>query len=550
LEIRPYLEIIRRRLWFIVGAVAVVAIAAGVASGLRAPIYVSTARVFLQPGDPAEQLSPNQPNLGDPNRFVQAQMEIVRSEAVAQGASTYLPGMTARDVQRKSSVTSSPTSDVLEISASAPKPGGARDIANAVAKAYIENRRVSAVATLTQAAKDLSDLLAPLQATIADLDTKIAAASKPGEDTPDAQVAALKSSRDAAATQYQTLYARQQELAANVSLQRGAAEVIAAANTPSMPVSPRPVRDAAAGAFLGLLVGTAIALLMEQLDDRIRSVADVERGLGLPILARLPFDEQSAQRPDAVAAIAHPHAPLTEAARALRTSLQYKTVDGRLKTVVVTSAMPSEGKSVVCANLAAVCAQAGLRTVLVEADLRRPGLSALFGISATPGLVDAVAGLKTLEDDPVRAEPGARTGGPSTNGRTNIGALIASPIRNLGFLPAGPIPPNPAELLCSPRMSAVLGQLTAAADLVIIDTPPLLPVTDAAVLGALVDGVILVVAMDETRRASIREAIAILEGAKVPILGVVINKAPKTSVPYYYTEYARTHRGRAAVAKS
>ena len=540
MELRPYLDLLRRRIWFILEAVVVVALVAGVGSSLRTAKYTATASVVLQPDNPAEQLNPTQPNFSDPNRFVQAQVEIMESEGVAEQASRSLHGVTAKQIEPKVTVASSSASNVLKVSASDSDPRQARDIANAVVNGYIENRRQNAIVGLQQAAKDLDDKLASLQATMADLDAKIASATAAGASgAPAPNVDALKASRDAAATQFQTLYARQQELAVDISLQRGGAEVIAAAKTPTSPVSPRPLRDAAAGGFLGLLVGGGIVLLREQMDDRVRSVRDVERTLDLPILAQLPFDHESVERPHEVATIARPHSTLSEAVRSLRTSIQYMGLDHPVKVIVVTSAVPGEGKSVVSANLAAAYGQAGHRTVLVGADLRRSGLSRVFDVAdGAPGLTDALVRLAGA------AGPGSAGDVeqvPAENGeapnRQGVARFLLWPARNLAFLPAGTTPANPAELLGSRRMKQLIEEMKGRADVIVIDTPPLLPVTDAAVLAACADGVVLVLAMDETRQEAARRAKVILESTQARILGVVVNKATKSAVPYYYGGY-------------
>lgn len=531
MELRPYVDVLRRRIWFVVQAVIVVAIVAGVGSSLRPAVYTSSARVYLQPDSPSERLNPAQLTFRDPNRFVQAQIDIVESEAVARDAATALGAITAREVERRTTVRSSSTSDVLEITASDGDPDRARDITNAVVAAYIENRRRSAVAGLERAAKDLDERLAPLQATLSDLDARIAALPATGPGSAEAAGQALLALRSATSTQYETLYARRQEVAVDISLQRGGAEVIAEAKASRDPISPRPVRDALAGAMLGGILGAGIVLLREQLDDRLRSVADVERVLELPVLAQLPVDEMAGA---GVSAISHPHSPLSEAIRSLRASVQYTGLDRPLRTIVVTSAMPNEGKSVVSANLAAVCALAGHRTVLVGADLRRPRLSSMFDVKGgAPGLSDVVAGVNGLGP-----ASGSGADSPSPEAPAGIGGRLVKPMANLVFLPAGRTPPNPAELLGSRRMNTVLSELSAGADVVVIDTPPLLPVADAAIVAAQVDGVILVVALNETREDTARRALAILSGTNARILGVVVNKAPRETVPYYYNGYS------------
>jgi Mrp family chromosome partitioning ATPase/capsular polysaccharide biosynthesis protein len=529
LELRPYVDILRRRIRFILLAVIVATAVAGLGSTLRTPEYRASTRVWLQPNKAAEQLNPVQAAASDPTRFAAAQIDIVESEAVARRAAERLPGLTAEDVEDSISVTGAAGSDVLTITAVAEVPRQARDLANAVAESYIENRRESAVAGLQQAAKDIDDKIANVQSSIADLDRQLAAlpADAPGRD-------ALRAAREAATTQYQTLYARQQELAVNVSLQRGGAEIIAPARTPTSRSSPKPLRDAMLGGLVGLVLSGGIVLLREQLDDHIRSGRDVERGLGLAVLAELPFDQESTEDTASVATMARPQSFLSEAVRSLRTSINFMAVDEPAKVVVVTSALPGEGKSVVSANLAAACAQAGQRTILVGADLRRSGVSKLFDVGGDAlGLTDALLSLHdgTKPGDQPLPRPKRDDDWPG------VSKLFVRPMPNLLFLPAGTVPPNPAELLGSRRMQELLTHFAAEADVVVIDTPPLLPVTDAAVLAAQADGTILVVAMDDTRLPAAQKAKAVLDGTKAKILGVVINKAPQSAVPHYYAGY-------------
>jgi Mrp family chromosome partitioning ATPase/capsular polysaccharide biosynthesis protein len=577
-ELRQYVDILRRRTWFILETVLVVAIAAGVMASLRTPTYQATARILLRPDDPSEQLNPTERVYRDPNRYVQAQKDIIRSEAVAQEAVAALQGVSVRQIERQVSVSEGDQSDVLKISASSTDATQARDVANAVANGYIENRRKSAVVGLERAAKELQDKLGPLQAAIAELDVRIGALGAPPAEGTDvtaperpveppsgpitgldpaitaggvpANSEALKAARYAAAVQFETLFARQQELLVDISLKRGEAELIAEAKTPTEPVSPRPKRDLAVGAFVGLLLGAGVTLLRDQFDDRMHSVADVEQATGLPVLAQLPYDEEAVANPNEIAAIRRPQSSLSEAARSLRTSIQYLGVDRPIKVIVVTSAVPGEGKSVVSANLAAVCAQAGHRTMLVAADLRRLGVSRFFGVSASsPGLTNVVAqvagngvarGAGNGQKEPAFASAAAGAAAGSGGGSTTIqtvSGVVTRPMANLAFVPAGPTPPNPAELLGSRRMRQVLAEIAEHTDVVVIDTPPLLPVTDAAVLASQADGVVLVTAIGETRRDAVQRAKAILDGTSARVLGVVVNKAPKSTSAYYYGGY-------------
>lgn len=542
---------------------------AGIASSVRTPSYQATARVLLRPNDPTEQLNPDsaQNVMTDPNRYVAGQQDIVESEGVAAEAVKSLPAVTVEEVEEKLSVAQSGQSNVLRISATDSEPEQARDIANAVAKGYIENRRQAAVAGLQQAAEDIEKRLSLLESAIATYDTRIgegptvagatsqlvtptAPGSAPAVTRPAGQVEgplgsagppstaeALKAARYAAAVQYETLFARHEELLVNISLKRGEAELIQAARVPTSPVSPKPVRDSAFGAFVGLLLGVGISFFREQLNDRLRSTDEVEQISGLPLLARLPLDDETSKGASGVIVVERPNSPLAEAVRSLRTSIQYLGVDQPIKLIVVTSSVPGEGKSLVAANLAAMFAQADYRTLLVSADLRRSSIDDIFGAHPpSPGLTGLIA--------PVRR--GTAVPSTSGNGREAAGydkvdaarAVVKTPVNNLLLLPSGPTPPNPAELLGSQRMSSLLVDWSATADVVIIDTPPLLAVTDAAVLAARSDGVIVVAAVNETSRESLKHSVTVLEGTGARLLGVVANKVPMSGGgAYYYGSY-------------
>lgn len=273
--------------------------------------------------------------------------------------------------------------------------------------------------------------------------------------------------------------------------------IIEAATRPTSPVRPRPIANAAVGIMFGGALGVAIAFLVEFLDASVKTRADVERATGAAVLAVVPrIDTHGAQ----VYLERDTQAPGTEAFRKLRTAVQFLAVDRPLRTLLVTSASEREGKTTTSINLAASFAQAGLRTVLVEADLRRPCLHRLFPGSGQRGLTACLVG---------QIEPEQ--------------ALLPTPLRNLHHIPAGAIPPNPAELLSSTRMADLLSRLASVADIVIVDAPPLLPVADASALASRVDGVVLVSRAGATNRDLLAEAGRITVNVGGRLLGVVLN---------------------------
>lgn len=202
--------------------------------------------------------------------------------------------------------------------------------------------------------------------------------------------------------------------------------------------------------------------------------------------------------------LTNPRSPAAEAYRTLRTNLYFSSLDQALETLVVTSAAPGDGKSTALGNLAVTMAQGEKRTILVDADLRRPALHKLFDLSNNQGLTTMA-----VEDNALAEPPLAPTG-----------------VENLWLLPSGPLPPNPAEILGSRRMEEIIATLKARADLILFDAPPVIAVTDAAVLGTKADGVLLVVRAGKTRREHALRARELLEKAKVRLVGAVLNNAP------------------------
>jgi len=211
--------------------------------------------------------------------------------------------------------------------------------------------------------------------------------------------------------------------------------------------------------------------------------------------------------------LADPRSPAAEAYRTLRTNLTFAALDKPIETLVVTSAAPGEGKSTSLANLAVTMAQGERRTILVDADLRRPSLHEILGLSNDRGLTTMF-----VEPQALRRPP-----------------LAETDVENLLLLPSGPLPPNPADLLGSRRMEEVIAALRTRADMVLFDAPPVVAVTDAAVLGTKVDGVLLVVSAGRTRRDHARRARELLERVHVRVVGVVLTNAPRdVSLGGYY----------------
>ncbi|MDX6573695.1 MAG: tyrosine-protein kinase [Gaiellales bacterium] len=267
------------------------------------------------------------------------------------------------------------------------------------------------------------------------------------------------------------------------------------------PVSPRTSLNTAIAFALGLLLGLAIAVLRELLDVSVGTAEGLVEVSGVPTLGTIALDPDIKSRPLVVGDVAY--SPRAEAMRQLRTNLQFIDAAHPARTVVVTSTRDGEGKSTVSVNLALVVAETGRRVLLIGADLRRPRIGELLGIEGGVGLSNLLAGQRELDEV---LQPWGDSG--------------------LVVLPCGPIPPNPSELLGSPRMTQLLATCAERFDLVIIDTPPLRPVTDAAVVAANADGAIVVFWHGHTKRNHLQAAVHALTAVNSRVLGCVLNMKP------------------------
>jgi capsular exopolysaccharide synthesis family protein len=296
------------------------------------------------------------------------------------------------------------------------------------------------------------------------------------------------------------------------------ARILEPALRPTRPVSPNPRRDGLLGGGLGLALGVGMAFLLAQLDTTLRSRDEVERALApIPVLAAIPRGSRKRKRVPWFEL--DPMSPTAEAFRTLRTNLLQSSAERPLRRVLVTSPCDEEGKTTVAVNLAASMASAGINTILVESDLRRPVAHEYFGTPASPGITDAVFGRCEITQ-----------------------AIQRTGIANLAVLPAGTLPPNPSEVLASRRMTEVLEKASGHADVLILDSPPALAVADASVVAPHVDGVILVVRSRRTHLARAQEAKSAFLPLPVGILGVVINDVSPDRDHYNHRYYRRSHR--------
>ena len=277
---------------------------------------------------------------------------------------------------------------------------------------------------------------------------------------------------------------------------------------PALPISPTPIKDALLAAVVGLMIAGSGVFLVEFLDDTIRDPDEITRRWGVPVLGTIisyPHDQ------DTLITAKEPRSPITEAFRSLRTNLQFAGVNVPIHTILVTSPSPQDGKTTVVANLGSVIAQGGRKVVVVDADLRRPRVHKVLGVSNRNGLSNQFLRVQDHLN----------------------GSVKPTEVEGLNVVTSGNLPPNPSELLGSVRMTDILSELAGKFDTVLLDAPPLLAVTDALVLAPAVDGVLIVVKPTITRRAALKNMLDQLRQVKANVLGIVLNDVKISRSRYY-----------------
>jgi succinoglycan biosynthesis transport protein ExoP len=322
---------------------------------------------------------------------------------------------------------------------------------------------------------------------------------------------------------YESLLQREKELQVMANSRGNNVRLVERAGVPTAPFSPNARRSLLLSSIAGLLAAFGLVLVLDYADDTIRTADDITRKLALPCLGVVPAAPGGPGRPILTASTS---GPFGEAIRALRTSVAFSHAAPGTAVVAVTSAQPLEGKTTTACNLAAALSYGGARVLLIDADMRRPSLHQAFGIENVRGLSDLLSGTAAINQ---------------------VVQRLADP--NLWIMPAGSVPPNPSELLGSDRMEALLAQLRAGPfEWVIIDTPPVLPVTDTSVLARQVSGVVFVLGSGMTRRRFADRAIDTLASGRANILGAVLNRAENIDREYGYADYHATPAPRRARA--
>jgi receptor protein-tyrosine kinase len=488
-DVERFLRILRRRKWIILLVFLGITGAALALSLSKQKQYTATSSLlFRDPGIDRTLFKTYPPQITDPATTKSNNQRLVHVSPVSRATAARLGGgvITPAFVHSKVSVALQGQSDLVSVIATDPDPAFAARLSNTYAAEYIKWRRNVDRMIIRKAQSDIRRQL-----------DEVAEPNRQG------------------------LIRSLQNLEVIAALQTGRAELVETAKPPSTPSSPKPVRDGILGAIMGLIFGVSLAFLAERLDRRITEPRELEETYRIPVVGAVP--ESKALRETRSTSDGELQlVPEGEAFRKLRARLRYFNVDRDIRSILVTSAGPEEGKTVVASHLALAAAIGGqTRVLLLEADLRKPSLVGRFELAPMPGLSELLTHDIEIGEVVQRIPVASGFDGVST----------------LDVIVAGAIPPNPAELMESRKMGDLVDQLTGMYDLVVIDTPPVSVVADAMPLVPVVSGVVVVSWMGRTTRDAAVHLRHELESLNAPTLGVVVNRVKAGTDAYYGYPY-------------
>lgn len=543
--LEQYWTVLKKWWWLMVVSTLVAAGASYYSVSRQPRIYQAATTVMI--GQGLLKANPTYQDFDISSRLSQTYVDMVQRRPILEGAAEAL-GLSQAPWSGNVSARVVPGTQLLEITVRDTMPERASALADEIARQLIQQS--PAGSTEDQSRTDfvqtqLQRLEENIQATQKEIqeerDRLDAATSARAIQQFQSNINALESKL----TSYGAAYA---SLAQTVEGGTNTLSIFEYATTPTRPIAPQVQQTVLLGAVTGLALALGGAILIEFLDDTLKTPDDVTRTLGLPTLGAIVHEAGAGHGGDLIT-IRQSDSPTAEAFRALRTNILFSSIDKPMRTLLVTSSNPVENKSIFAANLAVVMAQSGRTVALVDADMRRPTLHALFHLDNSLGLSSAVLDPKLDLPQYGRQLSRDRLAQLFLKGDKENSVESSQPAweGRLCVIPSGPIPPNPADLLGSGRMETQIERLKEYFEVVILNTPPVLVATDAVVLSRRVDGVLLVSDARLTRRSVVRRAVERLRQVDAPLLGVVLNRAEtRGSYDSYQSYYGHGEQERDA----
>jgi capsular exopolysaccharide synthesis family protein len=507
LDLRYYLSLILHWWWLIVLAALLAGGASYLISNRMTPYYQSSTTVLVNAAPASKVSDYNSVMMSEQLTSTYAQM--MSKDAVLNQVAKQV-GLSNPPDQIKKWITVTPVRDtqLIQVMVETTDPELSAKIANAIVDVFTIQIQDIQTQRFSQSKSALETQLADYEKQIADMTSEVLKTSTTDQ----------KDRLNEKITQYRGMYANLLQSYEQIRLseaQSVSTVVQVESAVPNLlPVKPKVMQNTLLAAVVGILLAAGLIFVREAFDDTVKTPDDISRKFKLPVLGVITHHESDPETPIAMAS---PRSPVTESYRTLRTNLGYTNVDRKLSTIMITSAEPGEGKSTITSNLGVVMAQNGKRVIALDCDLRHPCLHANFGLTNRQGMSTLL----------------------SQNSEANTDIFNPTKEKGLYVISTGPIPPNPAEMLGSQRLQSILKWMKETTDVILIDTPPILAVSDPVILAPSLDGVVLVVRPGKTRQGALKQAIEQLQLVNARILGVVLNNVVTKgkAYGYYYNNY-------------
>ncbi|GAC1355900.1 MAG: hypothetical protein NVSMB42_14470 [Herpetosiphon sp.] len=529
-NLRHYIGLLLHWSWIPVLIALVAGGTAYAVSSQQSPVYQASTTISIEEAPGVINSGSNYQSILSSERRALTYRELLTANPLLDAVIHSLNLPTTVDLlKRQIEVVSVRDTQLLRVNVRDQNPQKASMVANAIAKIFAEQRQQYQSARFASSETSLREQLTSLEqkiqqdeAAIKTLDQESATAHNDVAANDQVRRTHLENN----ITQYRQTYSNLVQSYEQVRMAKAQTTSTVVqeepAEIPTRSVSPRVTLNTILATLLGLILGTIGVIAVDRFDDTVKNPDELSSEMGVPILGAIA-EIRKGNKAGPVVDI-EPRSPIAEAFRALRTNIEFSSVDKPLRTLLVTSPSPNEGKSTLVANLAAVIGQSDRRVIIVDADLRRPTAHRQFGLTNRVGLSELFVQPDLPFDETVRK----------------------TTIKNVSVITSGTIPPNPAELLGSQKMLDLLETAVGMADIVLIDTPPVNAVTDPAVLSSHVDGVMVVVRAGETKIRACKQAVEQLRRAGARVIGIVVNDVPLgrsgygyayQGYYYYYTAY-------------
>ncbi len=523
MELKQFIRLLWRWSWLIVVLIAIAGAAAYIVSKRTVPVYEASTTLLINQM-PANGAAVDLNALRTSEELAGTYVALLRKRPVMEAVIANFALDTDPDqLAKRVKVSLIRDTQLIVVTVEDTDPQRAADIADEVVRVFSQQNRELQASRYAASKQNLQQELLRVQADIENIQTKLDALASVPTLEKKVQKDQLELLMEQSRSSYTTLLKSYEQVRVSAAQTIDNLNVVEPALPDTAPTRPKTMLNILLAILVAVMIGVGLVYLFGYLDDSVKSNEELERLMGVPTLAAIARIG-GGDFPDKLIVATNRQSPIAEAYRMLRTNIDFATIDNPLRTVVITSSRPGEGKSVTVANLGAALAQTGKRVILVDADLRRPTLHKYFSQTNMRGVTTALLRHEgTIKDH-----------------------LVPSGVDNLLLMPSGPLPPNPAELVGSQRMAALIEELTTHADIILFDTPPLLAVVDSALLAHVCDATLLVALAGVTRADALRSSKDHLFQSGARLLGTVFNQVSAATGGYYQTYYSHhtSNKGR------